>query len=111
MPMIHTVGDLRTYLGASGSSASALSGSLCCGDDSLSSLAFLPVGGGWQRHGDTVEFPDDTPLVEVVLSVTVEGTDAQWSITLPAAATAAEYDNAMADLESYAEDVLMDLDA
>ena len=111
MPQIHTVGDLRAYIGASGSSATSMSRCLYKNTDCGASVSFLPVSGEWHHNGDATEFPDDTPLAEVILSTIVEDTDAAWSITLSAGATEAEYDQAIANLESYAEDVRVEIDA
>lgn len=108
---IHTIGDLRAYLGATGTSATSLSRRLYKDTACGASVSFLPVGGEWHHNGDTEEFPEDTPLAEVILGTIVEDTDAEWSITLPAGATEDEYERAIADLESYAEDVRMEIDA
>ena len=108
---IRTVGDLRAYLGASGSSATSLSHRLFKDTACGASVSFLPVGGEWQHNGATTEFPDDTSLAEVVLSTIVEDTDAEWSITLPSGATEDEYERAIANLESYAEEVWMEIAA
>lgn len=108
---IRTVGDLRAYLGASGSSATSFSRRLFKDTGCGASVSFRPVNGEWRHNGDTTQFPDDTPLAEVILSTIVEDTDAAWSITLPSGATEAEYDQAIANLESYAEEVWMEIDA